>query len=153
MEKGNYLLTSESVSEGHPDKICDQISDGVLDAASYADERQRIEADLAALAPAQVPVVPAAARTSWPFALAVMVLATVAIGWAIIIGSSLSFLGLGVQAPTPEWGADLAAGREWVRTAWWMSTFPGLAIMLVILAVNLLGDGLRDALDPRLRNR
>jgi peptide/nickel transport system permease protein len=83
----------------------------------------------------------------------VMVLVTVAIGWAIIIGSSLSFLGLGVQAPTAEWGADLSAGREWVRTAWWMSTFPGLAIMIVILAVNLLGDGLRDALDPRLRNR
>lgn len=83
----------------------------------------------------------------------VMVLGTVAMGWAIIIGSSLSFLGLGVQAPTPEWGADLASGREWIRMAWWMSTFPGLAIMLLIVAVNLLGDGLRDALDPRLRNR
>ena len=83
----------------------------------------------------------------------IMVLATVAMGWAIIIGASLSFLGLGVQAPTPEWGADLAAGREWIRTAWWLSTFPGIAIMILIVAVNLLGDGLRDALDPRLRSR
>jgi peptide/nickel transport system permease protein len=82
-----------------------------------------------------------------------LVLATVAMGWAIIIGAALSFLGLGAQAPTPEWGADLAAGREWIRTAWWMSTFPGLAITAVVIAVNLVGDGLRDALDPRLRSR
>jgi peptide/nickel transport system permease protein len=83
----------------------------------------------------------------------VMVLATVAMGWAIIIGAALSFLGLGAQAPTPEWGADLASGREWIRTAWWMSTFPGIAITLVVISVNLVGDGLRDALDPRLRTR
>jgi peptide/nickel transport system permease protein len=83
----------------------------------------------------------------------VMVLATVAMGWAIIIGAALSFLGLGAQAPTPEWGSDLASGREWIRTAWWMSTFPGLAITVVVIAVNLVGDGLRDALDPRLRTR
>jgi peptide/nickel transport system permease protein len=83
----------------------------------------------------------------------VLVLATVAMGWAIIIGAALSFLGLGAQAPTPEWGTDLAAGREWLRTAWWMSTFPGIAITTVVIAVNLLGDGLRDALDPRLRHR
>jgi len=83
----------------------------------------------------------------------IMVLATVATGWAIIIGASLSFLGLGVQAPTPEWGTDLAQGRQWIETAWWMTTFPGLAILVVILALNLVGDGLRDALDPRLRNR
>jgi peptide/nickel transport system permease protein len=83
----------------------------------------------------------------------VMVLATVAMGWAIIIGAALSFLGLGAQAPTPEWGSDLASGREWIRTAWWMSTFPGLAITVVVISVNLVGDGLRDALDPRLRTR
>lgn len=83
----------------------------------------------------------------------VMVLSTVAMGWAIIIGAALSFLGLGAQAPTPEWGSDLASGREWIRTAWWMSTFPGLAITIVVIAVNLVGDGLRDALDPRLRTR
>jgi ABC-type dipeptide/oligopeptide/nickel transport system permease subunit len=83
----------------------------------------------------------------------VMVLASVAMGWAIIIGAALSFLGLGAEVPTPEWGADLASGREWIRTAWWMSTFPGIAITLVVIAVNLVGDGLRDALDPRLRAR
>jgi len=83
----------------------------------------------------------------------ITVLATVATGWAIIIGSSLSFLGLGVQAPTAEWGADLASGRQWIQTAWWMTTFPGIAILIVILALNLVGDGLRDAIDPRLRNR
>ena len=82
-----------------------------------------------------------------------MVLASVAMGWAIIVGAALSFLGLGAQAPTPEWGVDLASGREWIRTAWWMSTFPGVAITIVVIAVNLVGDGLRDALDPRLRNR
>jgi peptide/nickel transport system permease protein len=83
----------------------------------------------------------------------ITVLATVATGWAIIIGSSLSFLGLGVQAPTAEWGADLASGRQWIQIAWWMTTFPGIAILIVILALNLVGDGLRDAIDPRLRNR
>ena len=83
----------------------------------------------------------------------ITVLATVATGWAIIIGASLSFLGLGVQAPAPEWGADLASGRQWIQLAWWMTTFPGLAILIVILALNLVGDGIRDAVDPRLRNR
>jgi ABC-type dipeptide/oligopeptide/nickel transport system permease subunit len=83
----------------------------------------------------------------------ITVLATVATGWAIIIGASLSFLGLGVQAPTAEWGADLASGRQWIQIAWWMTTFPGIAILIVILALNLVGDGLRDAIDPRLRNR
>ena len=83
----------------------------------------------------------------------ITVLATVATGWAIIIGSSLSFLGLGVQAPTAEWGADLASGRQWIQIAWWMTTVPGIAILIVILALNLVGDGLRDAIDPRLRNR
>jgi len=82
-----------------------------------------------------------------------LVLATVAMGWAIIIGAALSFLGLGAQAPTPEWGVDLASGREWIRSAWWMSTFPGIAITALVVSVNLVGDGLRDALDPRLRNR
>jgi peptide/nickel transport system permease protein len=83
----------------------------------------------------------------------IMVLATVAIAWAILIGASLSFLGLGAQLPKPEWGLDLATSREYLREAWWMSTFPGLAIMLTVVSVNLVGEGLRDALDPRLRNR
>lgn len=83
----------------------------------------------------------------------VMVLATISIAWAILIGSSLSFLGLGAQLPNPEWGLDLAASRDYLREAWWMSTFPGLAIMLTVISVNLLGEGLRDVFDPRLRNR
>ncbi len=83
----------------------------------------------------------------------IMVLATVAIAWAILIGASLSFLGLGAQPPTPEWGLDLAQARDYLREAWWMSTFPGLAIMVTVVSVNLLGEGLRDALDPRLRTR
>ena len=83
----------------------------------------------------------------------VMVLSTVAIAWAILIGASLSFLGLGAQPPVPEWGLDLALSREYLREAWWMSTFPGLAIMLTVVSVNLLGEGLRDALDPRMRSR
>lgn len=83
----------------------------------------------------------------------VMVLATISIAWAILIGSSLSFLGLGAQLPNPEWGLDLAASRDYLREAWWMSTFPGLAIMATVISVNLLGEGLREVFDPRLRNR
>ena len=83
----------------------------------------------------------------------VIVLATLGIAGAIILGSTLSFLGLGIQPPTPEWGNMLDDGRSMLRHQWWVSFFPGLAIMLTVLAINLLGDGLRDALDPRLRNR
>ncbi len=66
---------------------------------------------------------------------------------------ALSVLGPGAQAPSPGWGVDLASDRAWIRTARWMSTFSGLAIAVVVIAVNLVGDGLRDALDPRRRNR
>lgn len=83
----------------------------------------------------------------------IMVLATISIAWAILIGASLSFLGLGAQLPDPEWGLDLAMAREYLREAWWMTTFPGLAIMVTVVSVNLIGEGLRDALDPRTRNR
>jgi peptide/nickel transport system permease protein len=69
----------------------------------------------------------------------------------IIYESALSVLGLGVQPPTPTWGWMLADGRNYIATAWWLATFPGLAIMLTVLAVNLLGDWLRDTLDPRLK--
>ena len=79
-----------------------------------------------------------------------LVVGTLEIGNAVLVASSLSFLGLGAQAPSPEWGAMLAAGREYMRSAWWMTVFPGLAIVLTVLGVNLLGDGLRDALDPKL---
>jgi peptide/nickel transport system permease protein len=80
-----------------------------------------------------------------------VVLATLGIAGAIITGSALSFLGLGIRPPTPEWGNMLAEGREFLSRAWWVAFFPGLAIMAAVLAVNLLGDGLRDVLDPRFR--
>jgi peptide/nickel transport system permease protein len=83
----------------------------------------------------------------------ILVLTTVAIAWAILIGSSLSFLGLGAQPPFAEWGRDLSEGRNYLAVAWWVSTFPGLAILFTIISVNLLGDGLRDTLDPRLQQR
>jgi ABC-type dipeptide/oligopeptide/nickel transport system permease subunit len=79
------------------------------------------------------------------------VLATLRIAGAIITGSSLSFLGLGIQPPTAEWGNMLAEGRGFLQQAWWVALFPGLAIMLAVFSINLLGDGLRDILDPRLR--
>ena len=83
----------------------------------------------------------------------IVVLATVGIAVAILSAAGLSYLGLGAQPPTPEWGAMLSEARAFLREAWWMSTFPGLVIMLVVLSFNLLGDGLRDLLDPRLRSR
>jgi len=83
----------------------------------------------------------------------VIVLATLDVAAAILSASSLSFLGLGVQPPTAEWGAMLNAGRNYLRSAPWITMFPGLAIMLSVLSINLLGDGLRDALDPRMKNR
>ena len=81
----------------------------------------------------------------------IIVLATLGMAAAIITGSALSFLGLGVRPPAPEWGNMLAEGREFLAHAWWVAFFPGLAIMLTVFAINLLGDGLRDVLDPRLR--
>ena len=71
----------------------------------------------------------------------------------IIVESSLGFLGLGVQPPTPSWGSMLSQGREYIATAWWLVAFPGLAIIVTVLGANLFGDALRDALDPRLRTR
>lgn len=79
-----------------------------------------------------------------------IVIATLRVGTAIIFGASLSFLGLGAQAPTPEWGLMLSQGRGFLAMAWWLSLAPGLAIFLVVMASNLFGDGLRDVLDPRL---
>jgi len=87
-----------------------------------------------------------------PNALApVIVAATLGIGNAIVLEAGLSFLGLGVQPPTPSWGTMVADGRNVLLNAWWLSTFPGLAIVFTVLSFNLVGDGLRDALDPRLR--
>jgi peptide/nickel transport system permease protein len=81
----------------------------------------------------------------------VIVSATLGIGLTILTEASLSFLGLGVQPPTPSWGNMVSDGRDALTQAWWIATFPGLAIVLTVVAFNLLGDGLRDALDPRLR--
>lgn len=81
----------------------------------------------------------------------VIVAATLGIGNTIVLEAGLSFLGLGPQPPTPSWGNMVAAGKDTLVGAWWEATFPGLTIVLVVLAFNLVGDGLRDALDPRLR--
>jgi peptide/nickel transport system permease protein len=81
----------------------------------------------------------------------IIVLATLSIGQAIIYAAGLSFIGLGTQPPDADWGVMLASGREYLRDGPWLGIFPGLAILLTVLAFNLFGDGLRDALDPRLR--
>jgi peptide/nickel transport system permease protein len=81
----------------------------------------------------------------------VIVAATLGIGNTIVLEAGLSFLGLGVQAPTASWGTMVSDGRTHLLDAWWLATFPGLAIVFTVLAFNLVGDGLRDALDPRLR--
>jgi peptide/nickel transport system permease protein len=81
-----------------------------------------------------------------------VVLATLQVGYVILLESALSFLGAGLPRPTPAWGLMIADGRELIVTAWWVSMFPGMAIMLTVLALNLLGDWLRDHLDPKLRN-
>ena len=80
-----------------------------------------------------------------------LVSSTMSIGNVIMMGAMLSFIGLGVQPPTPEWGSMISGGRSLIRTCPWMVTFPGLFIMLTVLALNLFGDGLRDALDPKLK--
>jgi peptide/nickel transport system permease protein len=83
----------------------------------------------------------------------VIVLSTLRFGIAILSAAGLSFLGLGAQPPTPEWGLMVSMGRTYLGKAWWMSTFPGLAITVAVIAINLMGDGLREALDPKLRFR
>ena len=81
----------------------------------------------------------------------IIVQTTLKVGSNIISASSLSFLGVGIAPPTPEWGAMLSDGRSYIRSSGWMCLFPGLAIMFTVLALNLLGDGLRDAMDPKLK--
>jgi peptide/nickel transport system permease protein len=89
-----------------------------------------------------------------PNALApVFVTATLDVATAILVETGLSFLGFGVQPPAPSWGNILTEGRTYVFDAWWLTVFPGLAILITVLSFNLLGEGLRDALDPRLRGR
>ena len=80
----------------------------------------------------------------------VIILSTLSLGTAIIIASGLSFLGLGAKPPSPEWGTMLSDGRQFLQSQWWIATFPGVAILITVISVNLIGDGLRDALDPRM---
>jgi peptide/nickel transport system permease protein len=79
-----------------------------------------------------------------------LVAATLGIAGAILTESALSFLGIGIQPPTPSWGNILTSGKDYIEFAWWLSLFPGLAILVTVLAYNLLGEGIRDALDPRV---
>jgi peptide/nickel transport system permease protein len=89
-----------------------------------------------------------------PNALApILVAATLGVAGAILTESALSFLGIGVQPPTPSWGNILTVGKNYIEFAWWLSLFPGLAILITVLGYNLLGEGIRDAADPRLKGR
>ena len=91
-------------------------------------------------------------KTILPNCLAPLIVqATLSFSSAILDAAALGFLGLGAQPPTPEWGAMLSAGRDFFLRAWWVVTLPGLAILITVLAINLVGDGLRDALDPKLK--
>jgi peptide/nickel transport system permease protein len=81
----------------------------------------------------------------------VVVRASIDFGNAVMFCAALSFIGLGAQPPQPEWGAMVTTGRDYLRDAWWLVTFPGLAIFLTVMGFNLLGDSLRDFLDPKLR--
>jgi peptide/nickel transport system permease protein len=83
----------------------------------------------------------------------ILVYATLAIAGAILAGASLNYLGLGAKPPTAEWGLMLAESRDELRRSWWLAIFPGVAIMLTVIAINAVGDGLRDAFDPRLSRR
>ncbi len=82
----------------------------------------------------------------------ILVATTLGVGGAILTESALSFLGIGVQPPTPSWGNMLTEGKDNLEIAWWLSMFPGMAILVTVLGYNLLGEGLRDALDPRIRS-
>ena len=81
----------------------------------------------------------------------ITILATLQVGNAILVGSGLSFLGMGAQPPTPEWGLMTAEGRNFMSQAWWISTFPGIAILITVISINQFGDGLREAIDPYIK--
>jgi peptide/nickel transport system permease protein len=99
-----------------------------------------------------VPAARIMARHLLPNILAsLIVLSTLQVGFVIVLEATLSFLGAGIPPPNPSWGVMVADGRALIASAWWVSTLPGLAILLVVLSVNLVGDAVRDLLDPRLR--
>lgn len=83
----------------------------------------------------------------------ILVKASMDVGFAVLTTAALGFIGLGTQPPTPDWGVMVSDGRKYLRDAWWYSTFPGLAILLVVVGFNLMGDGLRDVFDPRARRK
>jgi peptide/nickel transport system permease protein len=83
----------------------------------------------------------------------IVVYSTLGVAFAILASASLNFLGMGAKPPTPEWGLMLSESRNFIRTAWWLAVFPGLAIMLVVISINVLGDGLRDAFDPWMKGK
>lgn len=118
--------------------------------ASVMNEKTReyvVAARIAGASPLRLMV-----RTILPNCLAPLIVqGTLSFSTAILDAAALGFLGLGAQPPTPEWGTMLADAREFILHAWWVVTFPGLAILVTVLAINLCGDGLRDALDPRLK--
>ncbi|MBB4304455.1 dipeptide transport system permease protein [Rhodobium orientis] len=121
-----------------------------LTRASVMSERSRdyvVAARVAGAGPLRVMI-----RTILPNCLAPLIVqATLAFSSAILDAAALGFLGVGAQPPTPEWGTMLAEAREFILRAWWVVTFPGVAILTTVLAINLIGDGLRDALDPKLK--
>lgn len=122
-----------------------------LTRAAVLGERQRDYVTAARLAGAGVPRLMFV--TVLPNCLAPLIVqASLSFSSAILDAAALGFLGLGVQPPTPEWGSMLASARDYIERAWWVVTLPGLAILLCVLSINLVGDGLRDALDPKLKN-
>jgi dipeptide transport system permease protein len=121
-----------------------------LTRASVLSERTKDYVTAARVAGARLPRL--MFRTVLPNCLApIIVQAALSFSTAILDAAALGFLGMGAQPPTPEWGTMLAEAREFVLRAWWVVTFPGLAILITVLAINLMGDGLRDALDPKLK--
>ncbi|PLX37636.1 MAG: dipeptide ABC transporter permease DppC [Hyphomicrobiales bacterium] len=121
-----------------------------LTRASVLSEKQKeyvVSARVAGAGPLRLMIL-----TILPNCLAPLIVqATLSFSTAILDAAALGFLGMGAQPPTPEWGTMLAEAREFILRAWWVVTFPGLAILITVLAINLVGDGLRDALDPKLK--
>ncbi|RYG92359.1 ABC transporter permease subunit [Loktanella sp. IMCC34160] len=121
-----------------------------LTRASVMSERQKDYVTSAKVAGARLPRL--MFKTVLPNCLApIIVQAALSFSTAILDAAALGFLGMGAQPPTPEWGTMLAEAREFILRAWWVVTWPGVAILITVLAINLMGDGLRDALDPKLK--